>query len=277
VETNWLLVDDFSGPILSANLGAWGTFDNARGGGTAKVGPLAPSGAAAERVLKWDFDLGTGGYQYCGLEWGKAGWAGLASVDKIRYRAKAAQPTVIDFHLVQSDIGDDNYFGVLDTLGTAWKVYEHALKDFRGRLGHRDGAPNPAKGDAFHWHIQFDKNPKALTGSVILDEFLVGGDMAKMYIAPEPAAPRTGNPPMGVQPRPGRSKRPALIRRGSRLEFRTTPATPVRWLGLNGKVMGRSRADADGLAVWMAPSAYSGIVLVEAGDGKGASAAVMLR
>lgn len=277
VETGWLMVDDFSGPVLSANLGAWGTFDNARGGGTAKVGPLAPSGAATERVLKWDFDLGTGGYQYCGLEWSKAGWAGLASVDKIRYRAKAAQPTVIDFHLVQADIGDDNYFGVLDTLGTTWKLYEHALKDFRGRLGNREGAPNPAKGDAFHWHIQFDKNPKALTGSVTLDEFRIGGDMAKMYTAPEPAVPRTGDPPISIRSRPGRSKTPALFRRGSRLEFRTTPSMPVRWLGLNGKVIGRSRADADGIAVWIAPAAYSGIVLVEAEDGRRAAAGVMFR
>ena len=118
VENTWLLVDDFSGPVLSANVGAWGAFDNAHAGGTAKVGPLVPSGPASERVLNWDFDLGTGGYQYCGLEWSQAGWPGLAFVDKVRYRAKAAQPTVIDFHLVQSDIGDDNYFGVLDTLGT---------------------------------------------------------------------------------------------------------------------------------------------------------------
>jgi hypothetical protein len=216
--------------------------------------------------LTWDFNLGAGGYQYCGLEWSKAGWPGLAFVDKVRYRAKAAQPTVIDFHLVQSDIGDDNYFGVLDTLGTTWKVYEHALKDFRGRLGTRSGAPDPAKGDAFRWHIQFDKNPKALTGSVSLDEFLVGGDMAKMYTAPEPAVPRSGNPPIGVKPRPVRSLRPQVIRHGRRLEFRTLPSAPVRWLGLDGKVLGRSRADAEGLVFWAAPAGYAGIVLAQAPD-----------
>jgi hypothetical protein len=277
VQTNWLLLDDFSGPTLSPNLGAWGAFDNAGAGGTAKLGPLAPSGAPAERILTWEFNLGKGGYQYCGLEWSRAGWAGQPFVDKIRYRAKAAQRTVIDFHLVQSDIGDDNYFGVLDTLGTTWKVYEHALKDFRGRLGNRSGAPDPAKGEAFRWHIQYDKNPTALTGSVSIDEFLVGGDMAKMYAAPEPAVPRTGNPPISIKSTPGLSKRPSLIRRGSRLEFRTTPSAPVRWLGLNGRVMGSSRADADGIAVWTAPAAYSGIVLVEAEGGMRAAAGVMLR
>jgi hypothetical protein len=98
-----------------------------------------------------------------------------------------------------------------------------------------------------------------------------------MYTAPEPAVPRTGNPPIGIKSKPGRSKRPSLIRRGSRLEFRTTPSTPVRWLGLNGKVMGNSRADADGIAVWTAPSAYSGIVLVEAEGGTRAAAGVLFR
>ena len=275
VETDWLRIDDFSGPTLSANLGAWGTFGNAHAGGTAKVGPLAPSGPAAERILKWDFNLGTGGYQYCGLEWRKAGWPGLGFVDKIRYRAKAAQPTVIDFHLVQSDIGDDNYFGVLDTLGTAWKVYEHDLKDFRGRLGNRAGSPDPAKGEYFRWHIQFDKNPKALTGSVSLDEFLVGGDMAKMYTAPDPAAPRAGNPPMGILPRLGHSNHRRLIRHGRRLEFHTTPSTLVRWLGLNGKELGRSRTDTGGVAHWTVPGNYSGVLLVEAGGGKQAVAVVL--
>lgn len=277
VDNTWLMVDDFSGPVLSANLGAWGTFDNARAGGTAKVGPLAPSGAASERVLNWEFDLGTGGYQYCGLEWSKAGWQGLAFVDKIRYRAKAAQPTVIDFHLVQSDIGDDNYFGVLDTLGTGWKVYEHALKDFRGRLGSRSGAPDASKGDAFRWHIQFDKNPKAATGSVSLDEFRVSGDMAKMYTAPEPALPRTGNPPINVKPRPGRSKRARLIRHGSLLEFRSAPLSSVRWSGLDGKVLGRSRADANGLAYWKAPEAYAGVIVAEAEGGRRSAALALFR
>lgn len=279
VETSWLMVDDFSGPALSANLGAWGTFDNSGVGGTAKLGPLALAATptATEQTLTWNFNLGTGGYQYCGLEWSKAGWPGLEFVNKIRYRAKAAQRTVIDFHLVQSDIGDDNYYGVLDTLGPTWKVYEHAVKDFRGRLGGRANAPSPAKGEAFRWHVQFDKNPNALTGSVTMDEFLVGGDMTKMYTAPEPAVPRTGAPPISIQSRPGRSKGPSLIRHGGRLEFRTAPSTLVRWLGLNGKVLGRSRADADGLAVWTAPAAYSGIVLVEAEGGNRAAAAVMFR
>ena len=277
VENTWLMVDDFSGPSLSANLGAWGAFDNARAGGTAKVGPLAPAGAPTERMLTWEFNLGTGGYQYCGLEWSKAGWPGLAFVDKVRYRAKAAQPTVIDFHMVQSDIADDNYFGVLDTLGATWKVYEHALKDFHGRLGNRSGTPDPAKGEAFRWQIQYDKQPNALTGSVSLDEFLVGGDMARMYTAPDPALPRTGNPPIGILPRPGRTKRPQLIRHGRRLEFQTTPSTPVRWLGLDGKVLGRSRADANGIADWMAPAAYAGIVLVEAEGGTRTAAGVLFQ
>ena len=277
VDNAWLLVDDFSGPVLSPNLGAWGTFDNARGGGTAKVAPLAPSGPVSERVLAWDFNLGTGGYQYCGLEWSGSGWTGLGFADKIRYRAKAAQKTVIDFHLVQSDIGDDNYFGVLDTVGTAWKAYQHDLKDFRGRLGNRSGTPDPTKGTAFRWHIQYDKNPTALTGTVTLDEFLVGGNLAQMYTAPEPAVPRTGNPPIVVLPRAGRSHRPQLFRRGRQLEFHTTPLISVRWLDLAGRVQGRSRSDASGLAIWTAPSSYAGVVLVEAEGGKRAAAGVLFR
>ena len=267
VDNAWLMIDDFSGPVLAPNLGGWGAFDNARAGGTAKIGALAPSGPATERVLNWSFDLGTGGYQYCGLEWNASGWAGLGYADKIRYRAKAAQKTVIDFHLVQSDIGDDNYFGVLDTLGTAWKVYEHSLKDFRGRLGTRSGAPDAGKGTAFRWHVQFDKNPNAATGSVSLDEFRLGGNLAQMYAPPEPAVPRTGNPPMGLAPPPERKVPRQGVRRGGRWEFRTAPLARVRWLSPDGKVLGQARADAEGLAVWAPRVLPDGIVLIAvAGD-----------
>jgi hypothetical protein len=263
VDGDWLLIDDFSGPSLSANLGAWGSFDNARAGGTAKVGPLAPSGSGDERALTWDFDLGTGGYQYCGLEWNAAGWPGLAFADRIRYRAKAAQKTVVDFHLVQSDIGDDNYYGALDTLGTAWKVYEHSLKDFRGRLGDRGGSPDPAKGTAFRWHVQFDKNPNAATGTISLDDVRIGGDLAKMYASPDPAVPRTGNPPMGLAPQPERRARRPWVRRGGRWEVHAAPFAAVRWLAVDGRVLGRSRSDADGVSAWTPPAAHAGMVIAE--------------
>ncbi len=277
VENSWLLIDDFSGPTVSPNLGAWGTFDNAKAGGTAKVGPLAPSGSAPNRALVWDFNLGVGGYQYCGLEWGRSSWTGMNFVDKIRYRAKAAQPTVIDFHLLQSDITDDNYFGVLDTLGTEWKIYEHALKDFHGRLGNRSGAPDPTKGVAFRWHIQFDKNPNAVTGAISLGQFLVGGDMASMYTPPAVAVPRTGDPPISIHSQPRNIFPKPLIRHGRVLEYHTSPKTAVRWLDLRGRILGHSNSDQNGLVDWTPPTGYVGIVLVESAGRKGSLVVPMLQ
>jgi hypothetical protein len=97
-----------------------------------------------------------------------------------------------------------------------------------------------------------------------------------MYTAPDPAAPRTGNPPMGILPRPAQSGHRRLILNGRRLEFHTTPSTLVRWLGLDGKVLGRTRADTSGMAYWTVPGSYGGILLVEAEGGRQA-VAVFLR
>ncbi len=207
LDATWLLVDDFSGPTLQPNLGSWSTFNNSKGGGNAKVGPLVPSGTGAESHLPWTFDLGTGGYQYCGVEWQSGGWAGLAGADKISFRAKAAQKTVVDFHMMQTNITDDNYFGALDTLTTTWKVFEHKLSDLRGRLGQRDGKADATKANGFHWHVQFDKNPDAATGSVMIDDLKIGGNLTAMYAAPEAALAKTGPPPaLGIKS-PGRGSK----------------------------------------------------------------------
>ncbi|MEO7424605.1 MAG: glycosyl hydrolase family 8 [Fibrobacteria bacterium] len=264
VDGSWLMVDDFSGPALQPNLGTWGSFANGSAGGTAKVGPLAPSGTDADRALTWSFDLGTGGYQYCGLEWRKGGWSGMAAMTKIRYRARATQRTVIDLHLLQSDITDDNYFGALDTIGTAWKTYEHGLADFQGRLGNRSGKADAAKGQAFRWHIQADKNPSLATGSVTVDDIRVTGDLAAMYTAPFPALPRSGVPPASLRPgtrRPEAKRQSRIFQRKGRIEFKTAPFSSVAWLSLDGKQLGTSRADADGLARWTLPPGLTGLLL----------------
>jgi hypothetical protein len=44
---------------------------------------------------------------------------------------------------------------------------------------------------------------------------------------------------------------------------------------LDGKELGRSRADAEGVAYWTAPGDYAGIVLIDAEDGKRSAAAVV--
>jgi hypothetical protein len=271
VDGSWLVVDDFSGPSLQPNLGAWGSFGNAGAGGTAKVGPLAPSGADAGRALTWTFDLGTGGYQYCGLEWRKGDWSGMAAMTRIRYRARAAQRTVIDLHLLQSDITDENYFGAFDTIGTAWKTYEHNLADFQGRLGNRSGKADAAKGQAFRWHIQADKNPSLTAGSVTVDDLRVTGDLTAMYTAPAAALPRSGVPPASIRPgsrspdAKGKGKG-RIFQRHGKVELRTVPFSTVAWLSLDGKELGTSRADAEGLVRWNPPAGRTGLVLAREED-----------
>jgi Glycosyl hydrolases family 8 len=253
IDATWLLLDDFSGPTLQPYLGAWSTFNNSHLGGSAKVGSTALAGTGAGRHLAWAFDLGTGGYQFCGLEWLAGGQTGAGSVlngsDKISYRAKADKRTVIDFHLVQSNIGDDNYFGKFDTVTTEWKVFEHSLADFRGRLGQRDGKADVEKGLGFRWHIQFDKNQGLFggqggagqtganpAGSIQIDDIRIGGNLAVMYTAPEAALPRTGNPPaLGVKRPIDRVK--AKARRGVLGKSRSTLVTPE---GRFFKVSGRA-------------------------------------
>jgi hypothetical protein len=264
VKGEWLLIDDFSGPALNPNLGQWGSFDNGRVGGTAKIGPLAIVGTEPERALAWDFDLGKGGYQYCGLEWSREAWSGFPAVEKIQYRARAAQTTVVDFHLVQSDIQDGNYFGVLDTIGTAWKVYEHRIDEFHGRLGNRSGKADLSKGIAFRWHIQFDKNEPLLAGGLSTDNVMVGGNMAFMYTAPEVALPRTGQPPQSMR-QPPKSFRavPHFLRRGHSVEFKTIPKNLVQWRSMQGELLGSSQANAEGRGQWTPTIGFSGMVIVQ--------------
>jgi hypothetical protein len=192
----------------------------------------------------------------------------MAAMTKIRYRARATQRTVIDLHLLQSDIADDNYFGALDTIGAAWKTYEHGLADFQGRLGNRSGKADAAKGQAFRWHIQADKNPSLASGSVTVDDIRVTGDLAAMYTAPAPALPRSGVPPASLRPgtrKPEAKSRSRILQRKGRVEFKTAPFSTVTWLSLDGKELGISRADADGLARWDFPAGLSGLVLAREG------------
>lgn len=263
VEGTWLLIDDFSGPSLLPNLGAWSSYNNGSAGGSAKVGPLAPTGTGADRALTWTYDLGTGGYQYCGLDWWKSTWKGLAFADGIRFRAKAAQRTVIDLHLVQSDIGDDNHFGVLDTLGTAWKTFEHKFSDFRGRLATRSGKADASKGVSFRWHVQFDKNSPIATGNVTMDDVRLSGNLASMYTSPEPALPISGAPPVTIKKNLIAVDHGRAVWRGGQVELRVSAFASVRWLSVGGKVLGTSRADGEGLVRWAPTQGVGGLVLAE--------------
>lgn len=273
-SSSWVIVDDFAASTLAPNLGAWTTFNNSSNGGTAKVGPLVPSGTGADRSLTYTYDLGQNGYQYCGLEWNSSGWAGLGASTKISYRAKADHKTVMDLYLLQSDIGDDNYFHILDTLGTSWKTYEHSYSTFTGRLANRSGSADPSKGTGFHWHIQADKcldSKNCTTGTVSIDDILLGGDVSKMVSAPADAIAMPANPPVvGLEKRIARPSSLKLARSGrGRVELSAAPGSSIRWIDLSGKRLGASTADSRGIASWSPAPGVTGIVLATTDDGQG--------
>jgi len=280
LSTDWIIVDDFSASSLSPNVGAWGTFNNSSNGGTANVGPLAPSGTGTDRALTYTYDLGENGYQYCGLAWNSNGWAGLSSTTKVRYRAKADHKTVMDLYLVQSDIGDDNYFHVLDTITTSWKTFEHAYSTFTGRLGSRSGSPDPSKGTSFHWHIQADKcidSKNCTTGTITVDDIHLGGDVSKMITTPAAAIEMPASPPIvGVGPR-GKATASSLrvlgFNRG-RVELSAAAGTKVVWIDPSGRVRGHSETDSEGRIRW-ASAGMTGIVFARPDDGSAALPVVL--
>jgi len=266
IGTDWIVVDDFASSGLSPNVGAWGSFNNASGGGTAKVGPLTPAGTGTDRALTYTYDLGVNGYQYCGLEWRASGWAGLSYTTKVRYRAKADHPTVVDLYLVQTDIGDDNYFHVLDTVGTGWKTFEHAYGTFTGRLGNRSGALDPTKATSIRWHVQADKCLNAascVAGTMTVDDVHLGGNLAQMITIPAAKLAMPANPPViGVAPRAAAGASLRLLRQGRGLVELSAPAgTRIRWVSPQGREMGRSVADAEGVARWTSLGAPRGLVV----------------
>lgn len=271
LSSDWIIVDDFSSSSLAPNVGAWSSFNNSSNGGTAKVGPLAPSGTGTDRSLTYTYDLGENGYQYCGLSWESNNWASLPATSRIRYRAKADHKTVMDLYLVQSDIGDDNYFHVLDTITTSWKTFEHAYSTLTGRLASRSGSPDLTKTTAMHWHIQADKcidSKNCVVGNITIDDVHFGGDVSKMVSAPADALPMPASPPYtGVAKRRTISTSLRMLRSASgRVVLSAAPGTRVTWLDLSGRERGRSQADAEGRILWNASDA-SGIVLARPDDG----------
>ncbi len=265
--TDWLVVDDFAASGLAPNVGSWGSFNNASGGGTAKVGPLAPSGTGADRSLTYTYDLGVNGYQYCGLEWRASGWAGLGATNKVRYRAKADHRTVVDLYLVQTDIGDDNYFHVLDTITTSWKTFEHPYSAFSGRLANRSGSPDPTKATSIRWHVQADKcldASQCVTGTISVDDIHLGGNLAQMIEIPAAKLAMPATPPVigVVQPQTLSGSRLRVVRQGRGMVELSAPAgTRIRWVASDGRLLGRSVADGDGVVRWTTLSAPRGVVV----------------
>lgn len=280
IGSDWLVVDDFSSSTLAPNLGSWGTFNNSSNGGTAKVGPLTPQGTGTDRALTYTYDLGVGGYQFAGLSWNTNGWSGMAATTKVRYRAKADHRTVMDLYLVQSDIGDDNYFHVLDTITTSWKTIERTFSNFTGRLGNRDGKPDLSKVTGIRWHVQADKCLDAgncLTGSITLDDVHLGGNIANMISAPAARLPMPSNPPfVGVSPRNARPSLRLLRSRGDLVELSAPAGTRIVWTSVAGRELGRSLANPEGTARWSVPAGVGGVVFARPLDG-GRSLAVVLR
>lgn len=192
-DGNWLIVDDFAAPTLSPNLGAWSSFTDAPGG-TSAVSNFGVSGTGSDRSLQFDYDLGAtpdNNWNFAGAAWDSQEWTGFQYATKVSYRMKASHKVVVDYFLVETDINDQNYFHVLDTVGTAWKTYTHNLSSFTGRLANRSGSPNMAFATGFHWHIQENNQDGGVstanaTGHFQIDSFHLGQVTSQMYSAPLP-------------------------------------------------------------------------------------------
>ncbi len=233
-DKQWLVVDEFATPTVSPNLGAWKTFNNADKGGTAQVTNFGISSGA----LGFDYDLGENGYQFCGAAWEPSGWSGFPGVKKLTYRMRAKARTVVDLYLVQSDIGDDNYWHAYDTVGTDWKTYTHDISALSGRFGERSGSPDLTKTTAIRWHIQKDRpgtENSSLTGHVDLDDFRLGGDMAVMYEAP---APKAAKPNVSIESNARAFARLLSTPDGIRIEATSAGTAVVR--NLSGKTLSTS-------------------------------------
>ena len=238
-NADWLVIDSCKETVISPNLGAWKGFTNTDKGGSSSVA-LALEGTGADRGLVSRYDLGTGGYQYGGLQWNAQGWTGFAAATKIRFKAKADHSTVVDFYVVQSNIGDDSYLHVLDTIGTGWKTYEHTFSQFTPRLG-GGNTLDMSKATALNWHIQADKclnSASCLTGNVTIADVVMAGDMAKMYAAPGAAKAKpdtTPEPVIGIHARAGLV--PMVRLTGSQLRVNADEATVLILRDLSGRVL----------------------------------------
>jgi endo-1,4-beta-D-glucanase Y len=259
-DSAWLIVDSCREAGLSPNFGNWQPFNNSAKGGTSTVS-LALAGTGADRGLAGTYNLGTGGYQYGGIEWNALGWTGFAAATKVRFRAKADHPTVVDFYVVESDITDD-YLHVLDTVGTAWKTFEHAFSTFTPRLGGSD-VLNMAKATALNWHIQADKclsSSTCLTGTLTVGDFVLGGNMAAMYTAPAAAVamPDTPAVPAGIRPSLASALRLSSYGGALRIEAPTACAVTVR--DLSGRMLLRRSLPTGSSRI---PVGSTGLLLVE--------------
>lgn len=261
-DGKWIVVDDFPSSTLSPNLGSWSSFDNSSKGGTARISNLAVGAAGPNHGLGFSYDVGQNGYQFCGLSWNSEGWAGLAGVQKVSFRAKADHaPLYLDFYLVQSDITDDNYFHVIDTVGTAWKTFTLSLADMTGRLGSRSGSADPSKGSAFRWHIQYDKQPSGapVAGSVTIDSFHLAGNMSVMYSAPAAYLPMP--PEVSLHDRQGSVEWSVrACREGLRVRAKTPATLELRTL--DGRVL-LSTAVGAGETTLKLPSHGAGIAVLQ--------------
>ncbi len=238
-DDSWLVIDSCREASLAPNFGSWASFNNATSGGTSKIS-YGLSGNGSERALRFHYDLGTGGYQYGGLEWNAQDWAGLTYATKVRFKARADHQTVLDLYVLQSNITDGNNLHVLDTIGTAWKTYEHVFSGFTPRLS-GGTTLDMTKATGLHWHIQHDKCLNSAvcdTGNVFLADVLLGGNMDKMYTAPQAAsAMPDSTPSIGIQARMEQALR--IGSSGTALWVETPAACQIILRDLTGRVLSR--------------------------------------
>ena len=242
-DGNWLIVDDFAAPTLSPNLGAWSSFTDAPGG-TSTVSNFGVSGSGTDRSLQFDYDLGAtpdNNWNFAGAAWDSQGWTGFQYATKVSYRMKASHKVVVDYFLVETDITDQNYFHVLDTVGTSWKTCTHNLNSFTGRLATRSGSPNMALATGFHWHIQENNQSGGVstsnaTGHFQIDSFHLGQVTSQMYAAP--AAFVAMPPEVSVQPITGRECSLVSVPGGLRLTLPEACKVVVR--DLSGRILAQA-------------------------------------
>jgi endo-1,4-beta-D-glucanase Y len=259
-DDSWLVLDSCREASLSPNFGTWASFNNASNGGTSKIS-YGLSGSGSDRGLRFRYDLGTGGYQYGGLEWNAQDWTGLPYATKVRFKARADHQTVLDFYVLQSNITDGNNLHVLDTIGTTWKTYEHVFSGFTPRLS-GGTTLDMSKATGLHWHIQHDKCLNSAvcdTGNVLLADVLLGGSLDKMYNAP--AASKTmpdSVPSLGIQARMEQALRLATTATGLFVETPLVCQLVLR--DLSGRVLSRQNLS---VGRTLLPQGASGMIIAE--------------
>lgn len=186
-DSGWVLIDDFSEGEPAAPLaGSFSDFDNAVYGGNAELS-FAVSDSADSAFLRAPYDLGTGGYQYAGLEWSFDSWSRVGLLTGVRYRARAAAPTVVELFVVQSDIEDEDYARVLDTVGTEWRTFTHDFADFAGRLS-TTGTADLSLATSLRWNLQVSPPNASATndveGTLDIDDLAVAGPADSLVDVP---------------------------------------------------------------------------------------------